>query len=268
MDQVCSVLEDFLFVYIDDILVASTRAKEHRHHLHLLFRRLADHGLVNLSKCTFGVEDIDFLGHRVTPRGVEPLPERVEAIHQFPQPQNPKALSEFLGMVNFYHRFVPHAAALMNPLHGLTNAKGQEFQWTPQHREAFDATKEALSPAALLVHPSPTATTCLTTGASDLAIGGVLQQFLDGQWKPLAFFSRKLEKAQQSYSTFDHEILEMYSAVKHFACFIEGRKFHIYTDHKPLTFAFSSTLDRWSSRQRRHLAFIAQHTTDVRHIHG
>ena len=269
MDQVCRGLEDFLFVYIDDILVASTGAKEHRHHLHLLFRRLADHGLVvNVSKCTFGVEVIDFLGHRVTSRGVEPLPEWVEAIRQFPQPQNPKALSEFLGMVNFYHRFVPHAAALMNPLHGLTNAKGQEFQWTPQHRSAFDATKEALSTAALLVHPSPTATTCLTTDASDLAIGGVLEQFLDGQWKPLAFFSRKLDKAQQSYSTFDRELLAMYSAVKHFAYFIEGRKFHIYTDHKPLTFAFSSSSDRWTSRQRRHLAFIAEHTTDVRHVHG
>ena len=184
--------EDFLFVYIhvDDILVASTGAKEHRRHLHLLLRRLADHGLiVNVSKCTFGVEVIDFVGHRVTSRGIEPLPEQIEAIHQFPQPQNAKALSEFIGMVNFYHRFVPHAATLMNPLHGLANAKGQEFQWTPQHRSAFAATKEALSIAVLLVYPSPTATTCLTTDASDLAIGGVLKQFLDGQWKPLAFFS-------------------------------------------------------------------------------
>ena len=77
----------------------------------------------------------------------------------------------------------------MNPLHGLANAKDQEFQWTPQHQSAFDATKEALSTAALLVHPSSTATTCLTTDASDLAIGGVLEQFLDGQWKQLAFFS-------------------------------------------------------------------------------
>ena len=125
-----------------------------------------------------------------------------------------------------------------------------------------------LSTAALLVHPSPTATTCLTTDASDLAIGGILEQFLDGQWKLLAFFSRKLDKAQPSYSTFDCELLAMYSAVKHFAYFVEGRKFHIYTDHKPVTFAFSSSSDRWTSRQQRHLAFIAEHTTDVRHVHG
>ena len=156
MDQVCQGLEDFLFRYIDDILVASTDAKEHRRHLHLLFRRLVDHGLiVNVTKCTFGVEVIDFLGHRVTSLGVELLPERVEAICQFPQPQNAIALSEILGMVNFYHRFVPHAAALMSPLHDLANVKSQEFHWNPQHQSAFDTTKETLSTAALLVHPVP-----------------------------------------------------------------------------------------------------------------
>ena len=148
MDQVCCGLEDFLFVYIDDILVASSDAKEHRRHLRLLFRRLADHGLVvNVAKCIFGVDAIDFLGHRLRAQGVELLPERVEAIRQFPQPTDAKALSEFLGMVNFYHRFVPHAAALMGPLHSMSQS-------------AFDATKEALASAVLLVHPSANATTC------------------------------------------------------------------------------------------------------------
>ena len=89
-----------------------------------------------------------------------------------------KALSEFLGMVNLYHRFVPHAAALMGPLHSMSHAKGRDFQWTAQHQSAFDATKEALASAVLLVHPSANATTCLTVDASDLAIGGVLEQFL------------------------------------------------------------------------------------------
>ena len=269
MDQVCRGLEDFLFVYIDDVLVASPDAKEHRRHLHLLFQRLAEHGLVvNVAKCTFGEEIIDFLAHRVTAQGIEPLPERVEAIRRFPRPQNAKTLSEFLGMVNFYHRFIPNAAALMGPLHGLSHAKGQDFQWTTQHQSAFDATKHALASATLLNHPSATATTCITVDASDLAVGGVLEQFLDGNWRPLAFFSRKLDKAQKSYSTFDRELLAMYSAVQHFSYFIEGRRFHIYTDHKPLTFALASSSERWTPRQQRHLAFIAEYTTDVRHVHG
>ena len=156
----------------------------------------------------------------------------------------------------------------MGLLHGLSHAKGQDFQWTTQHQSAFDATKHALASATLLNHPSTTATTCITVDASDLAVGGVLEQFLDGNWKPLAFFSRKLDKAQKSYSTFDRELLAMYSAVKHFSYFIEGRRFHIYTDHKPLTFSLASNSERWTPRQQRHLAFIAEYTTDVHHVHG
>ena len=87
LDQVCRGLEEFLFVYLDDILIASCDAKQHRHHLRLLFKRLAEHGLViNVAKCKFGVDAIDFLGHRVTEQGVQPLPERVEAIRKIPPP--------------------------------------------------------------------------------------------------------------------------------------------------------------------------------------
>ena len=269
MDQVCLGLEGFLFVYIDDILIASSDATEHKRHLRLLLERLSDHGLVvNIAKCTFGVDATDFLGHRVSAQGIEPLPERVEAISLFPQPQDAKALTEFLGMVNFYNIFVPHAAALMVPLYSISHAKGKDFQWTESLQSAFDATKQALASATLLVHPSTTATTCLTVDASNLAVGGVLEQFLEGNWKPLAFFSRKLDKAQKSYSTFDRELLAMYSAVKHFSYFVEGQTFHIYTDHKPLTFAFASSSECWTSRQQRHLSYIAEYTTDVRHVHG
>ena len=101
-----------------------------------------------------------------------------------------------------------------------------------------------------------------------MAVGGILEQFLDGSWKSLAFFSKKLNKAQKSYSTFDRKLLVMFLAVKHFAYFIEGRRFHVYIDHKPLTFAFASSSQRWTARQQCHLAFIAEYTTDVRHVHG
>jgi hypothetical protein len=127
MDQVCRGLEDFLFVYLDDILVASSNAKEHKRHLRLLFRGLAEHGLVvNVAKCVFGVDTIDFLGHRVTVRGVEPLPERVEAIHRF--------LTEFLGI----HSFIPHAASLMGPY------PTPKVETSVDHRVAV-ATKKALA---------------------------------------------------------------------------------------------------------------------------
>ena len=105
-----SVLRDlpFLFVYLDDILVASTSKSQHLTHLRKLFERLSQHGLiVNPAKCQFGLSTIDFLGHRVTKDGALPLPSKVEAVAQFPRPLTVKALQEFLGMVNFYHRFIP-----------------------------------------------------------------------------------------------------------------------------------------------------------------
>ena len=181
MDQVCRGLEDHVFDYIDDILVASSDAAEHKWHLCQLFKRLEQHGLiVNLAKCVFGVETIDFLSHRISAQGVEPLPERVKAICNFPPPRDAKALSEFLGMVNFYHRFLPHAAALMGPLYAISHAKGNSFKWTLQLQSAFESTKQALASATLLVHPSTMATTCLNVDASDFAVGAALEQFQDG----------------------------------------------------------------------------------------
>ena len=112
-----------------------------------------------------------------------------------------------------------------------------------------------------------TAMTSITVDASSTAVGGALEQYINGQWQPLAFFSRNLKPAETRYSAFDRELLAMYLAVRHFRYFLEGRLFHIYTDHKPITFAFHNNADR-SPRQTRHLSFIAEFTTDVRYIPG
>lgn len=107
----------FLFVYLDDILVASASAEEHLSHLRQLFERFNEHELiVNPAKCQFGLPAIDFLGHCVSPQGAVLLPAKVEAVAAFLRPRSVKTLQEFLGMVNFYNRFIPHAALLMCPL--------------------------------------------------------------------------------------------------------------------------------------------------------
>ena len=106
------------------------------------------------------------------------------------------------------------------------------------------------------------------TDASDTAVGAVLQQHINSEWRPIAFFSKKLKPAETRYSTFDRELLAMYLAIKHFQHFIEGRQFHVITDHKPLTFAFSTQSSKLTPRQIRHLDYISQFTTDVRHIKG
>lgn len=268
MDTVCNGLS-FVFVYLDDILIFSNSPTEHKAHLRQLFERLQQHGLVlSLSKCQFGVTEIDFLGHKVNKNGVFPLKEKVQAILDFPKPATVKGLQEYLGMVNFYHRFVPSAAKIMQPLYGAVTQKKKALVWSATMESAFTESKQALASATMLVHPHHTAATSITTDASDTAVGAVLEQFIDGSWKPLAFFSRQLRPPERKYSAFDRELLGLYLAIRHFRYFLEARPFVAFTDHKPLTFAFAKASDPWSARQQRHLSYVSEYTTDVRHVQG
>ena len=110
--------------------------------------------------------------------------------------------------------------------------------------------------------------TCVSVDASDVAVGAELaQRARDGVWQPVNFFSKTLSPAERKYSAFDKELLAIYTTIKHFRHFLEGRHFTVYSDHKPLSFALDSAADRLP-RQTRHLSFIAQFTTDIRHVKG
>ena len=156
----------------------------------------------------------------------------------------------------------------MQPLHVLLKPKSQTLTWNDNALTAFKDTKEALANASLLSYPKDNAPTCLMTDASDTAVGAVLQQYVNGTWRPISFFSRKMTPAETRYSTFDRELLAVYLAIKHFRHFLEGRRFHVLTDHKPLTFALNTRSDRHSPRQARQLDYISQFTSTIRHIHG
>ena len=249
------------FVYLDDILIASSFPKEHEADLRSVFHLLATNGLViNTQKCIFGQATVTFVGHKITPNGITPLPEKVKAITEFPKPNGKKALQRFLGMLNFYHRFLPGIAKLLAPLTEATKSRGKVITWTDECQTAFEAAKSSLASATLLNHPDPKSETRLSTDASDSAIGAELSQKHHGMWRPIAFFSRKLTSTQSRYSTFDRELLAIYSAIQHFRFFLEGRPFSVLTDHKPLTYAFTSKTAR-SPRQERQL-------TDIRYISG
>ena len=268
MDQVLRGL-DFCYVYIDDLLVASSSPEEHKHHLRLVFERLRHYGIIiNLQKCVFGVPSVEFLGHSVDSTGIHPLPAKVQTVLDFPQPTSRRQLRTFLGLTNFYHRFIPGCARIADPLNTLLAESKEHLSWNDSQIHAFSALKEALANATLLAHPKPNALTNIMTDASNSAVGAVLQQYVDGQWQPISFFSKKLQPAETRYSTFDRELLAIYLAIKHFCYFLEGRTFHVLTDHKPLTFAFNARADRHTPRQCRHLDYISQFTTDLRHVRG
>ena len=163
-------------MYFDDILVASHSKQEHLILLRLIFERLQHSGLaINLAKCEFGKPELNFLGHKITRHGVSPLPEKVEAINRFKRPDTVKGLQEFIGMVTFYHRFVPSAAKIMQPLYTALKGTPKTLNWTKEMESAFSSTKLALTNATMLVHPTVDSETALTVDALDLAIGGVLE---------------------------------------------------------------------------------------------
>ncbi|GFX33868.1 transposon Tf2-6 polyprotein [Trichonephila clavipes] len=192
---------------------------------------------LNISKCVFGVTELIFLGHLITPDGIKPLPEKVQAVLDYKQPETVGSLRKFLGLLNFYRRFLPKAAEQQYLLSEfLKGSKGKKdskpLNWSSEAITAFQRCKQALADAALLAHPSPSAPLALHVDASDYAIGGALHQVVDSELQPLAFFSRKLTSSEKSYSAYDRKS------------------------------------DKCSPRQIRQLDFISQFTTNIVHIPG
>lgn len=263
---------DFIFVYIDDVLIASKDEAEHCEHLRMVFRRLEEYGLnIKVSKCVFGVSDIDFLGYNISHCGIKPSSDRVRAILDYDRPKGVKQLQKFVGMINYYHRYIPHLANTLVPIHEILNEavrkKDKNLTWSNDAVDAFEEVKKKFSSNVLLNHFYSNAKLALTVDASNVAIGGVLQQIVNGRREPLAFYSKKLSLAEKKYSSFDKELLAIYSNIRHFRHFLEGRQFTVYTDHKPLVHIMESRVDR-SPRQTRHMEYIAQFTNDIRYVKG
>lgn len=263
----------FVFPYLDDVLIASTSEAEHVEHLEQLFRRYRERGLViNEEKCQLGQSEVEFLGHLVSSKGIRPLPHKVTGILECKKPKVVHELRRFLGTINFYRRFLPHAAATEAPLQRLMGpCKKRDkttISWTPEATEAFQKLKEQLANAALIAFPLRGATIALMTDASDIAVGAVLQQRVDNEWAPLGFYSQKCTSTEQRYSAYDRELLAIYKAIRHFRYFLEGTNFIIFTDHKPLMHAFDQKWEKLSPRQTRQLNYISQFSSDIRHISG
>lgn len=266
---------DFLFSYLDDVIIASDDELQHKEHLKQVFERFEKYGItINIAKCSFGQEKLNFLGHDVSQEGIKPLAEKVQAIVEFPKPETVEQLRRFLGMYNFYRPHIPHAAQAQSELDGyLVNTRKRDktpIVWTAEADAAFLECKSGLQEAAILAHPRQDATLALMTDASDTAAGGVLQQRVGNTWQPLGFYSKKFTAAQRKYSTYDRELAAVYLAMVHFRKAFEGRPLTIYTDHKPLCYAFqnSSNSNKELPRRTRQLSFISEFTTDIKHISG
>ena len=266
---------DNIFIYLDDVIIASCSKTMHRKHLRQVFERFNKYGItINIAKCDFGKTELDFLGYHVTKDGMQPLPEKVKVISEFPRPKTVEELRRYLGMINFYKNHLPKSSEIHAKLNEfLHNSKKKDksiIPWTDESIEAFEQSKKSLSRAVTLTFPSGDAPLTLMTDCSNTCAGAVLQQKEEDRWKPLGFFSKKLSETQQRYSTYDRELLAIYMAIQHFRHLIEGRSLTVYTDHKPIVYSLmKNTLGKNDTPRRiRQLDFIMQFCSKIHHITG
>lgn len=264
---------DFCFPYIDDILVFSQNESLHQEHLRTLFKRLQEYGVViNPSKCVLGASEVTFLGYHISAEGTRPPQDRIQALLDFPPPETVQGMRRFLGMLNYYRRFIPHAAQFQAPLIDAlvsTKSKGSKpYPWTPELLQKFEECKRSLSDATLLHHAIADVPLGLFTDASSVHIGSCLQQCIDGKWFPIAFFSKKLTPKQSEWPAYYRELLAVYESVQHFRYILEVQHSTIFTDHKPLLYAFVQRREKLPPAQLNQLSFISQFTTDIKYIKG
>lgn len=228
-------LSQFAINYLDDILIFSRSFEEHINHLQLVISAIYAEGFrLNFKKCSFAKPSIQYLGHILGPNTVQPLHDNLTAISNFPTPKSRKNIRQFLGKVNFYRKFIPKSASLLEPFHNLLR-KNIPFSWSPACQAAFEKVKNLLTSAPILAIFDRTRPILIYTDASGVGVGAVLKQIQDdGMQKPVAFFSKKLSDAQKKKKAIYIESLAVREAIRYWRYWLIGRRFTVYTDHKPL----------------------------------
>ena len=229
-------------IYLDDILITGPTEKEHLAILDKVLTRLEVTGLrLKRHKCAFLLPAVEYLGHKISAEGIQPTEEKVRAIKEAPPPTNVTKLRSFLGLVNYYGKFLPNLASVLAPLYILLQKKCS-WQWGAPQETAFKEAKKLLTSNYLLVHFDPNKELLLACDASPYGLGAVLShREVDGTEHPIAFASRSLSTAECKYAHLDKEGLAIILGVKKFHQYLIGRQFTISPDHKPLQHIFSES---------------------------
>ena len=232
MDMVLQGLPGVI-CYIDDILVSGT-SEEQLSRLEEVLKRLKNYGLrVKKNKCAFLRESVEYLGHKVDASGLHPLSGKVEAIVQAPEPQNVQQLRSFLGLLNYYGKFIKNLATLLHPLNKLLQ-QDVKWYWSTNCEIAFKQAKQELVASKVLAHYDINLPIKLAADASSYGVGAVISHVYpvpDGTERPIAFASRTLTTAEQNYAQLEKEALGLVFGVKRFHPYLFGRTFTLVTDH-------------------------------------
>ncbi|KAJ1584738.1 hypothetical protein NDA11_006031 [Ustilago hordei] len=200
----------YVVVYLDDFLIFSDTEEACVKHVTEVLTRLRSNRLfAKLSKCEFHTKTVEFLGYIIKPMGIEMDPEKVRTVKEWPMPESIHDIQRFLGFANFYRRFIAHFARIAKPLTALVKPieRFKKFELPEEAQQAFHKLIQAFTSAGVLQHFDYHLPTRLETDASDFAIAGVLKQEHEGQWHPVAFYSRKMSSAEKNYEIHDKELL-------------------------------------------------------------
>jgi hypothetical protein len=255
---------DGVEIYVDDILVWGTSQKDHDERLNLVLERARKYNIkFNVNKCKFSVNEVRYIGHKITDQGIKPDDSKIEVIKNYPVPTNVKELQSFLGIVNYLHKFIPNVAELSKPLRELLK-KEVVFRWDFEQQKAFEQLKYILTAAPVLRFYDPSKALTLTVDASKDGLGAALLQ----EGAPVAYASRSLSNTQKCYAQIEKEMLAIVYGAKKFHQYIYGKKVVVETDHKPLTHIFKKSLIDCPMRMQRMLLDLQIYDLDVRYKPG
>ena len=223
-------------VYIDDVIIMGKSFESHLHNLQQVFDRLRQAGLkLHPYKCQFLQHEVRFLGHIVSANGVSPDPDKTVKVKDWPTPTSRQETQQFLGLANYYRRFIKDFATIAKPLHKLTEKK-QSFKWTYECQQAFAQLKHLLTTAPILALPDWSRPFIVDTDASDSGIGAVLSQTNEkGEEHVISYASRLLTKTERNYCVTRKELLAVVTFLHHFRQYLIGTNFVVRTDHGALT---------------------------------
>ncbi|CAA0810106.1 Uncharacterized mitochondrial protein AtMg00860, partial [Striga hermonthica] len=255
-------LDQFVIVFIDDILVFSKSEEQHEEHLRVVLETLRKEKLyAKFSKCEFWLKKVVFLGHIVIAEGIEVDPGKITAVRYWSRPKNASEIRSFLGLAGYYRRFIEGFSKIALPLTQLTK-KSVKFEWSDKCEASFEELKKKLTTAPVLTIPDPTRDFTIYSDASKQGLGCVLMQ--DG--KVVAYASRQLKPHEQNYPTHDLELTAVVHALNIWRHYLYGGKCEIFTDHKSLQYIF--TQKELNMRQRRWLELVKDYDCTINYHPG
>ena len=259
-------LDDFVLVYLDDILIFSETLQEHIKHIKTALEKLRTAKLyARLHKCAFFQKKVEYLGFDVSSQGIQPSPEKVRTIVEWPRLQSVKDVRSFLGLASFYRKFIKQFSLKARPLTDLTR-DNVAWQWTEKEEKAFNDLKTSLVVAPVLRIPNFDLQFVVTTDASLVSVGAILEQDFGRGLQPVAYESRKLNPAETRYSAYERELLGIVWAIGKWRHYLEGKHFVVQTDHSSLRH-----LPNQPSVNRRiwkWVSILQGYDIEIRHIPG